>query len=234
MRSTRRQTVTRPRKPDTKPQNSGKLRAVPHGRDLSRGLLPGPSHGSTRAHLTQASRRATSRLAATSSRPHDNTTAKPTPIPGQPQPPEEPCTQGQGNRDPDIRGNLAACRADGGADPGRTDGLGGALREKGASPAFDRTRKGRLRPGRRTTASSRWAPGSPAPASAWPCCCGPATPARTRSPTIRRCWPRPSGRSRPGPAEDPHPRRRGRRQPRAHRSAALPTRAGSSFSPAGG
>ena len=36
------------------------------------------------------------------------------------------------------------------------------------------------------------------PASAWPCCCAPATPGRTRSPTTRRCWPRRSGRSPPG------------------------------------
>jgi Transposase DDE domain group 1 len=34
--------------------------------------------------------------------------------------------------------------------------------------------------------------------SAWPCCCGPATPARTRSPTIKKCWPLRSGRSPPG------------------------------------
>ena len=36
------------------------------------------------------------------------------------------------------------------------------------------------------------------PASAWPCCCAPATPARTPSPTTRRCWPPRSGRSPPG------------------------------------
>jgi hypothetical protein len=34
--------------------------------------------------------------------------------------------------------------------------------------------------------------------SAWPCCCAPATPGRTPSPIISRCWPRPSGRSPPG------------------------------------
>jgi hypothetical protein len=37
------------------------------------------------------------------------------------------------------------------------------------------TRKARLRPGRKATASTRWAPGSPIPASAWLCCCAPAT-----------------------------------------------------------
>ena len=36
------------------------------------------------------------------------------------------------------------------------------------------------------------------PASAWPCCCAPATPGRTRSPTTGTCWPRRSARSRPG------------------------------------
>jgi len=50
----------------------------------------------------------------------------------------------------------------------------------------------------RATAFTPWGPGLRIRASAWPCCCGPATPARTRSPTIRRCWLRRSGRSRPG------------------------------------
>jgi hypothetical protein len=54
-----------------------------------------------------------------------------------------------------------------------------------SSPA--RTRRAPLPPGRRATASTRWAPGVPAPASAWPCCCAPATPGQTRSPTTRRC-----------------------------------------------
>jgi hypothetical protein len=35
-------------------------------------------------------------------------------------------------------------------------------------------------------------------ASAWPCSCAPGTRARTRSPTIKRYWPRRSGRSPPG------------------------------------
>jgi len=60
------------------------------------------------------------------------------------------------------------------------------------------TRREPLPPGRKATAATRWAPGSPIPASAWPCCSGPATRARTRSPTIRRCWPPRSGRSPPG------------------------------------
>jgi hypothetical protein len=44
-------------------------------------------------------------------------------------------------------------------------------------------RRARLRPGRKATASTRWAPGSRTPASAWPSCCGRAAPARcdTRS-----------------------------------------------------
>jgi hypothetical protein len=42
---------------------------------------------------------------------------------------------------------------------------------------------------RKATGSTRWAPGSRTRASAWPCCCGRATPGPTRSPTIRRCWP---------------------------------------------
>jgi len=37
---------------------------------------------------------------------------------------------------------------------------------------------------KKATASIHWAPGVPVPVSAWPCCCGPATPGRTRSPTI--------------------------------------------------
>ncbi len=50
------------------------------------------------------------------------------------------------------------------------------------------------------TASIRWAPGSPIPASAWPCCCGPATRDRTRSPITRTCWPQLSGTFRSGSA----------------------------------
>src|SRR5205814_796817 len=45
-----------------------------------------------------------------------------------------------------------------------------------------------LPPGRRASASTRWARGSPIRASARTCCCAPATPARTPSLTIRRCW----------------------------------------------
>jgi len=40
-------------------------------------------------------------------------------------------------------------------------------------------------------------PGSLIPASAWPCCCGPGRPGRTRSPITRRCWLRPAAG--PGP-----------------------------------
>ena len=36
----------------------------------------------------------------------------------------------------------------------------------------------------KATAFTRWAPGAPIPASAWPCCCAPATPGRTRSNTF--------------------------------------------------
>ena len=82
------------------------------------------------------------------------------------------------------------------------------------------TRKERLRPGRKATASTRWGPGLRIRANAWPCCCARATRGRTRSPTTRRCWPRPSGRSPPGSGEDPGPRRRGRGQPRAHQAPA--------------
>ena len=53
------------------------------------------------------------------------------------------------------------------------------------------TRKERLRRGRKATASPRSERGSPTRASAWPCCSAPATPARTPSPTTRRCWPGP-------------------------------------------
>jgi hypothetical protein len=51
-------------------------------------------------------------------------------------------------------------------------------------------KEGQLPPGKKATASTRWAPGSPIPASPWPCCSGPATPGQTRSPTTRMCWPR--------------------------------------------
>jgi hypothetical protein len=46
-------------------------------------------------------------------------------------------------------------------------------------------------------ASTRWAPGWRTPASAWPCCCGPATPGQTRSPTT---MPRQQGCRRDQPA----------------------------------
>jgi hypothetical protein len=44
----------------------------------------------------------------------------------------------------------------------------------------------------------RWGPGLPIRANRWPCCCARGTRAPTRSPIIRRCWPRPCGRSPPG------------------------------------
>jgi hypothetical protein len=46
--------------------------------------------------------------------------------------------------------------------------------------------------------STRWGRGAPIPASAWPCCCAPATPDQTPSPITGTCWPRRSARSRPG------------------------------------
>ena len=50
------------------------------------------------------------------------------------------------------------------------------------------TRRERLRPGRKATASTRWRRGVRIRASAWRCCCVPATPARTRSPITGTCW----------------------------------------------
>src|SRR5271157_588642 len=47
--------------------------------------------------------------------------------------------------------------------------------KQGAAPTF---KKGR---------PTRWEPGWPIPPSRWRCCCGRATPARTRSPTTPRC-----------------------------------------------
>ena len=43
-----------------------------------------------------------------------------------------------------------------------------------------------------------WRRGLRIRANAWPCCCAPATPARTPSPTTGTCWPPRSGRSPPG------------------------------------
>ena len=51
--------------------------------------------------------------------------------------------------------------------------------KEGAAPTF-----------KMDTASIRWAPGWPIPASRWRCCCGPGTRARTRPPITWRCWAR--------------------------------------------
>jgi Transposase DDE domain group 1 len=81
-----------------------------------------------------------------------------------------------------------------------------------------------------------WAPGSPIPANRWPCCWGRATPARTRSPTIKTCSARRSGRSRPGSGTGSWSASTG---PEPATSSSLtccrcPPRAGSCCSPAGG
>ena len=49
----------------------------------------------------------------------------------------------------------------------------------------------------KATVSTHWERGAGIPASAWPCSCGPGN-AGSNTFTDRRCWPPPSGRSRPG------------------------------------
>ena len=99
-----------------------------------------------------------------------------------------------------------------------------------------RTRRERLRPGRKATASTRWAPGAPIPASAWPCCCAPATPGQTPSLTTGTCWPRRSGRSRPGsgPGSWSASTGPGRAMNWSSTCCRCPPRAGRSCSPAAG
>jgi len=78
------------------------------------------SHESTRAHPAPGQPpRHQSPGSNPQQAPRQHQRQPPRRFPGQPQPPEQPCTQGQGNQDPDIRGHLAACTADAATRPAR-------------------------------------------------------------------------------------------------------------------